>query len=250
MLMIALISSTSLSSQWKIDKISIGFEYGIKKDFTSFTQNDGGYFLLPQHDWLGRRFLLGDSYFGGNINIYFKNKFLIDFGIYSHIVAEYDIYYIPEIENGNSGSSASPFLKYVLGFGRDIKLKGRFYYQPSLLLSFIPTDNGVDGDWYGTVIGPTIGGYYYHNELYSYTKNNFTLGLRNTLQWKFNARLNLNFGFSYNHGLQKFSKADQTLTLTTMPETVYKGESISRLSHSTLFLSAQYSIWQATKKPK
>jgi len=44
-LVIALMASTSLHSQWKIDKISLGFENGIKKDFNTITQNDGGYFI-------------------------------------------------------------------------------------------------------------------------------------------------------------------------------------------------------------
>ncbi len=235
-----LLASTNLYSQWKIDKIAIGFENGIKKDFTTFTQNDGGYFLPPQHDWFGHRFLIGNYYLGGNITLFLKNKFIFDVGIFSHVEANYDIFYIPEIEKGSSSTSSSPYLKYVLGFGRDIKIKGRLFYQPSILLSYIHTDNDID-DISG---GGSNDKEFVSSHTSTYlSKNNFFIGLRNTFHWKFNDHLNLNFGFSYNQGLQTFSKTDHTLILTATPETVYKGESMSRLSHGTLFLSAQYNIW-------
>jgi hypothetical protein len=246
-LVIALMASTSLHSQWKIDKISLGFENGIKKDFNTITQNDGGYFLPAQHNWIGSRFLLGNYYYGGNATIFLKNKFLIDFGIYSHVVSDYYIFYIPELKKGSSSSGSSPYLKFVLGFGRDIKIIGRLFFQSSILLSYTLTDNEIDGDLIGNGIALDKD-YVSLDSTYTYSKNNFFLGLRNTFQWKFNDRLNLNFGFSYNHGLQKFSKTNHTLYMTSAPETIYKGETISRLSHSTLFLSAQYSIWHADKK--
>ncbi len=246
-LMIALMASTSLHSQWKIDKISLGFENGIKKDFNTIAHNEGGYFLPAQHNWIGSRFLLGNYYIGGNATIFLKNKFLIDFGIYSHVVSDYYIFYIPELKKGSSSSASSPYLKYVLGFGRDIKIKGRFYYQPTILFSYILTDNEIDGDLVGIGMGLDKD-FVSSDSTYTYAKNNCFIGLRNTFQWKFNDRLNLNFGFSYNHGLQKFSKTDYILYLTSAPETIYKAESINRLSHSTLFLSAQYSIWHADKK--
>lgn len=247
-LVIALMASTSLHGQWKIDKISLGFENGIKKDFNTITQNDGGYFLQAQYKWFGRRFLLGNYYYGGNINVYFKNKFVIDFGIHNHTVAFYDIVYVPSLKRGSSGSGESPYLRYSLGVGREIKVRNRLYYQPSLQLSYIPTDYDL-GEGNGGGGGGDDGiNFKYRTQESIYSNQNFLLGLKNTFQWKFNDRLNLNFGFSYNHGLQKFSKTDHTLYLTSAPETIYKGETISRLSHSTLFLSAQYSIWHADKK--
>ena len=167
---------------------------------------------------------------------------MIDFGIYSHVVADYDIFYIPMLEKGSSSYSSSPYLKYVLGFGRDIKIKGRLYYQPSILFSYIPTDTGTGGDLYGEVTDFDKD-YANYVSTYTYSKNNFLIGLKNTIHWKFNDYLNLNFGFSYNHGLQKFSKTVNILTLAAEPETVYRAESISRLSHSTLILGAQFKIW-------
>jgi hypothetical protein len=237
-----LLTSTNLYSQWKIDKIAIGFENGIKKDFTTFIQNDGGYFLPPQHNWLGHRFLIGNYYLGGNVTLFLKNKFIFDVGIFSHVQAEYRIVYMPEYEKGSSSTSSSPYLKYVLGFGRNIKIKGRLYYQPSVLLSYLPTDNDIGGERGGG--GTSLDKEYISTtDRFYFSRNNLFIGLRNMFHWKFNDHLNLNFGFSYNHGLQRFSKTEHTLTLTAKPESVYKGESNNRLSHSTLFLSAQYNIW-------
>jgi hypothetical protein len=235
-----LLTSTNIYSQWKIDKIAIGFENGIKKDFTTFTKNDGGYFLPPQHQWLGRKFLIGNYYYGGSLTLLLRNMFIFECNIFTFEEVNYDIVYIPELNKGSSGSGSSPYLRYGIGFGRDVKLLNRFYSNPLLQLSYVRTDNFLKGVSGGG--GSNDEDYKYITENTYYVNDHFLLGIKNSFQWKFNKYLNLNFGFSYNHGLQRSSKIDHKLTINTAPESMHWGESVSRLSHSTFFLSAQYNI--------
>jgi hypothetical protein len=230
----------------QIKDIYIGFENGIKKDFNSFETNENGYFLKPQHDLIGRRFLLGDYYYSFNTGLTTKNKWNVEVGFFTHVTASYSIFYLPEIDRGSSTKSSSPFTKWTLGLGKQLYLGKRFYYIPAIQISYLYTDFSLNEVIGGGGANDLLYNYSYAETYFS--NHHFFVGLKNSFQWQFNKYLKLNAGFAYNQGIQNSYQTSHQLQFTSDADKIYRGLSISKLSHSTLFLGVQLNIWNHEEK--
>lgn len=224
----------------KYQAIYGGFDIGIKKDFNTFSKNDNGYFLLPQYKYLDYNFIQGEVYFSGLIGTQLKNRINIEFGFSTHNITNHIIYFIKEIDELRWSNVTSPYIKWTMSVGRDLKLGKRFFIIPFGQVSYILSDlepDEISGG--GSSSHPLFMADYFKTDL---SKHHFFLGLRATFQWRFNKFLSINLNYGYNQGLQQSFKTNQVLEITSIPDQKFYAEQISRLSHSTLSLSAYYNF--------
>src|SRR5699024_5206107 len=128
-----------------------------------------------------------------NINAFFKNKYMVNIGIYSHELTGYvgvyvqsqNLLVLPIIMK-------LPYTRFTLGVGRYLKLNKSLRYLPQHNLSYVPTDEWIGDESLGT--DTEIGvDYYYYAENYYMTNNVLLLDIKNTLQWEFNKYITFNF---------------------------------------------------------
>jgi len=234
------IYGTHLDAQ--ITDVRVGLDIGIRQDFNTYEYNDNNYFLTSQHDWIGRGFLLGQTYFNFNATATWLENYVLELGVARHWIVDYSEFYVPELDLSNSSESSSPYTKWNIGIGKRINIYKRFHVVPSLQVSYIRTDDDIDERLGGGMSKDSL--YIFTRESIARSNSHFFIGAKLIFQWKFNDYLDLNLSIGYNQGLQDSYQLDYELVLTDEPEKTYSGRSVSKLSHSMLGIGFQYKIWK------
>jgi len=214
-----------------------GFDIGFKNDFTTFTRNDNNYLISPQKISYG--FIGPEVYYSFLVGIIHKNKMNYEFSwathdITNHVNAKADSRCL------TSSYSSSPFSKWTLSGGREMRINHHFYIVPFLQFAYILTDF-EPGELNG-IISSRGNDHYLISSETELSRHHFFAGMRATFQWRFNKYLTVNLNYGYNQGLQRSSKSDSEMQLEWRPGETFYGQQVSRASHSTLSLSVYYNI--------
>lgn len=227
----------------QVNSFYFGFDAGLNYTFNKVLSNDRQYFSCEKECWNERDgFLSRNGIFSFTIGLETSKKMIYELS-FSRQTINYNPQFLLPFEligNGNIGSGifgSSTENKWSIGAGRKINLGKNFNYVPSIQFAYMFSRQETETPH---VITEEYEKYTYNLIERHYRQNQFFAGIKNNFQWRPSRRWILNLTIGYFQGLATFYKVNQEIVFSLDPDTIYKGEKISRLSHSYATIGVAY----------